>query len=68
MDADLFQTSLLIVVFIYTCCAILYVIKTGISDSTKSTTKFCIVVLMFLISVFVVPTAVVYFILKYIIY
>ena len=68
MDADLFQTSLLIVVFIYACCAILYVIKTGISDSTKSTTKFCIVVLMSLISIFVVPTTIVYFILKYIIY
>ena len=68
MDADLFQTSLLIVVFIYACCSILYIIKTGISDSTKSTTKFCIVCLMFLIGIFVVPTTAVYFILKYIIY
>ena len=68
MDADLFQTSLFIVVFIYACCAIFYVIKTGISNSTKSTIKFCIVVLMSLISIFIVPTLVIYIILKILFY
>ena len=68
IDIDLFQQSLLIVSFIYFCCVIIYKLKTGISDNTKSTIKFCITFLSLLVGIFIIPTTVVYFILKYMIY
>jgi len=68
IDIDLFEQSLMIVTIIYFCCVIIYKLKTGISDNTKSTIKFCITFLSLLVGFFIIPTTVVYLILKYIIY
>lgn len=66
IDIDLFHKSLLIVSFIYFCCAIIYKLKTGISDNIKSTTKFCITFLSLLVGIFIIPSIVIYIILKYV--